>query len=169
MKEIILTSVNLYQGCIDMPEGFEINREQLSTEILFSSIFNKKLEFSKNIDKINTYLREFIYLKYKFTLVNMDTWGSVLLPSDHLDNIIEVNLMDLKNSPDYIMIYGVNINSNSFKINIEYDNNRRKKNNKEITLNNNEFVMFPSILKYSILENTSNKPNIFLTTTYEYI
>ena len=77
--------------------------------------------------------------------------------------------MDLKNSCDYVMFYGVHINDDSFKIKIEFDDNRRKTNYKEIILHNNDFVIFPSSQRYSILENTSNSPNIALIGTYEYM
>jgi hypothetical protein len=169
MKEEILTSVRVFTGHINMPEGFEINKNEIGKEILSSSILKTSFPFMREIDKIDTYLREYIYLDYKIWLVQKNINGLVFLPNDHSDNQLEIDKMDLKNSCDYVMFYGVHINDDSFKIKIEFDDNRRKTNYKEIILHNNDFVIFPSSQRYSILENTSNSPNIALIGTYEYM
>jgi hypothetical protein len=82
---------------------------------------------------------------------------------------LQVDKVDLKNSPDYVMLYGVNLGKDSCKIHIEYDSNRRKGQSWEIPLNNNDFVMFPSTQRYHITANTSDQLNFILTTTYEFI
>ena len=76
--------------------------------------------------------------------------------------------MDLKNSPDYIMLYGVDIEKNSCNICIEYDDNRRKGRGWKITLNNNDFVMFPSTQKYFLTFDNTKQSSFILTTTYTY-
>jgi hypothetical protein len=74
--------------------------------------------------------------------------------------------MDLKNSPDFVMLYGVKIEKDSCSICIEYDDNRLKNKHKIIKLNTNKFILFPSNLVYYI-NNASSETNYILTTTYE--
>ena len=70
MQKKVLSEIGLYYGDVAMPKGFEIDREQLQSDILSSNINNKDLPFSKNWDMLNTYLREHIKVEYDFTLVN---------------------------------------------------------------------------------------------------
>ena len=65
------------------------------------------------------------------------------------------------------MLYGVNINNCSVKI--YYDSNRRKGRSWDIPLENNKFIMFPSMQQYVITNNQKDNLNTILKTTYEYI
>jgi len=170
MHKKVLSEINLYSGKIKMPNGFEINREALGKEILFNEVYKKPLVAPiREIDKIYTYQREYMYLRYKFTLINVNSWGCVIPPRQHFDNYLHLDETNLKNEPDFMGIYGVHVNDDSLQIVLEYDSNRRKCNKEKIILKNNEFIIFPSTLRCSILENTSAESNIILNTTYEYV
>jgi len=170
MHKKVLSEISLYKGSINMPEGFEIDREKLSKEILFNEVFKRPLVAPmRELDKIHSYIREFIRLDHNLHLINQQSWGCVFSPRDHVDNYLNLDLMDLRNQADYMMIYGVHVNDESLQIILEYDNNRRKSNNEKIILHNNEFIIFPTTLRCSVLENTSNNSNIILNTFYEYI
>jgi hypothetical protein len=168
MHKKILSQIDLYFGQIEMPKGFEIDREKLSIDILSSTIYNREFPFSKSWDMLQTYLREHINLEYGFTLVNKKTIGSIYKPGEYSNLLLQVDPVDLRNSPDYIMLYGVNIGKDSCKVFIEYDDNRRKNKSWEIPLNNNDFIMFPSTQRYYITANKSEQLNFILTTTYEF-
>jgi len=169
MKKIILSELGLYYGSIEMPKGFEIDQEKLSIDIFTSTIHNREFPFSKSWDMLQTYLREHIYLEYGFTLVNKKTIGNIYKPGQQSHSYLQVDPVDLRHSPDYVMLYGVNLSKDSCKVFIEYDDNRRKGKSWEIPLNTNNFVMFPSTQKYHITTNTSDQLNFILTTTYEYL
>lgn len=169
MRKKILSEIDLYSGQINMPRGFEINRERLSKDILSYVINKNQFPFSKTWDMLQTYLREHINLRYRFSLVHMKTIGNIYQPRQYSNSLLQVDKIDLKNSPDYVMLYGVNLGKDSCKIHIEYDSNRRKGQSWEIPLNNNDFVMFPSTQRYHITANTSDQLNFILTTTYEFI
>jgi hypothetical protein len=169
MKKIILSEIDLHYGTIKMPEGFEIDREKLSADILSFTCNNTEFPFSRSWDMLQTYLREHINLEYGFTLVHKKTIGNIYKPRQHSHSYLQVDPVDLRNSPDYVMLYGVNVEKNSCKVFIEYDDNRRKGRSWEIPLNNNDFVMFPSTQRYHITVNSSQQLNFILTTTYEYI
>ena len=169
MKRNILSNISLYYGQIEMPKGFEIDREKLSVDILSSTIYNREFPFSKSWDMLQTYLREHIYLDYGFTLVPKKTIGNIYATRQHSHSLLQLDPVDLRNSPDYVMLYGVHIGKNSCKVFIEYDDNRRKGRSWEIPLNNNDFVMFPSTQRYHITTNTSEQLNFILTATYVYM
>jgi hypothetical protein len=80
-----------------------------------------------------------------------------------------VDPVDLRNSPDYTLVYGVDVEDNSCELIIEYDDNRRKNRTWHLPIKNNHFIMFPATNKYSFSPNTSNGLNIILTINYEYI
>jgi hypothetical protein len=169
MEKKVLSHIDLYYGQIEMPKGFEIDREKLSQDILSSTIYNREFPFSRSWDMLQTYLREHIYLEYGFTLIHKKTTGNIYKPRQYSNSLLQVDTVNLINSPDYVMLYGVNVGKGSCKVFIEYDDNRRKGRSWELPLNNNDFVMFPSTQRYHITANTSEQLNFILTTTYEFI
>ena len=169
MHKKVLSQIDLHFGQVEMPKGFEINRESLGADILSSTIYNREFPFSRSWDMLQTYLREHINLEYGFTLVHKKTIGNIYKPRHHSHSYLQVDPVDLRHSPDYVMLYGVNIGKDSCKVFIEYDDNRRKGRSWEIPLNNNDFIMFPSTQRYYITSNTSEQLNFILTTTYEFI
>jgi hypothetical protein len=169
MFKKVLSEIDLHFGQIKMPKGFAIDREKLGADILSSTIYNREFPFSRSWDMLQTYLREHINLEYGFTLIHKKTIGNIYKPRQHSHYYLQVDPVDLRHSPDYVMMYGVNIGKDSCKVFIEYDDNRRKGRSWEIPLNNNDFVMFPSTQRYHITANTSEQLNFILTTTYEFI
>ena len=116
---------------------------------------------------LNTYMREHINVEHGFTLINKETWGSVYKPQEISIPLLNIDPVDLKNSPDYTFLYGVSVKDCSVRI--HYDQNRRSGRSWDIPLTNNSFVMFPSTQMYYITNNQKDSLNFILTTTYEYI
>jgi len=100
MKKLILSEVNLYYGAIEMPKGFEIDREKLSIDIFTSTIHNKEFTFSKSWDILHTYLREHINLEYGLNLIHKKTIGKNYKPRQHSHSYLQVDPVDLRHSPD---------------------------------------------------------------------
>ena len=167
MQKKVLSEIGLYYGDVAMPKGFEIDREQLQSDILSSNINNKDLPFSKNWDMLNTYLREHIKVEYDFTLVNKKTWGNVYKPQEISVPLLNIDPVDLRNAPDYTLLYGVNVKDCSVRI--HYDANRRAGKSWDIPLKNNQFIMFPSTQMYYITNNQKDSLNFILTITHEFI
>lgn len=163
----ILSEIDLYTGTILMPKGFEIDKEILQTDIIKEQIQDCKFPFSKEWDKLNTYLREHIKVEYDFTLINKLTTGYTFKPYQTSYPQKDINEVDLKNSSDYTMLYGVNVNNCLVKI--YYDHNKRKGRTWDIKLNNNNFIMFPSTQQYVITNKQKDNLNLILKITYEYI
>ena len=167
MHKKVLSEIDLHYGTVDMPKGFEIDRDKLQSDILSSQIKNLEFPFSREWDKLNTYMREHITVEHGFTLINKETWGNVYKPKEISIPLLNIDPVDLKNSPDYTFLYGVNVKDCSVRI--HYDQNRRAGRSWDIPLTNNSFVMFPSTQMYYITNTQTDSLNFILTTTYEYI
>ena len=167
MQKKVLSEIALYYGDVAMPKGFEIDRDKLQSDILKSRINDKKFPYSREWDKLNTYLREHINVEYGFQLVNKEMWGNVYKPKEISIPLLNIDPVDLRNSPDYILLYGVNVKDCSVKI--HYDDNRRAGRSWDIPLTNNKFIMFPSMQMYYITNNQKDSLNSILTITNEFI
>ena len=167
MQKKVLSEQALYYGDIDMPKGFEIDRDKLQSDILKSNINNKEFPYSREWDKLNTYVREHINVEYGFQLVNKETWGNVYKPKEISIPLLNIDPVDLRNSPDYVVLYGVNVKDCSVRI--HYDDNRRAGRSWDIPLKNNQFIMFPSTNMYYITNNQKDSLNFILTITNEFI
>jgi len=166
MEKNILSEQAIYYGNVLMPKGFEIDLNQLRADILQSEIEKKDIKFSKNFDKLNTFIKDHVCLKYDINLIYKSTWGNFYQPHTITEPLLQVNPVDLKHSPDFVLLYGVQV-KNCF-IKIYYDDNRKKGRSWEIELLNNMFIMFPSTNMYTISNNTDNL-NIVNTIAYEYV
>ena len=167
MQKKVLSEIDLHYGTIDMPKGFEIDRDKFQADILSSQINDSQFPFSRNWDMLNTYMLEHIRLEHGFTLVNKETWGNVYKPKELSIPLLNIDPVDLRNSPDYTFLYGVNVKDCSVRI--HYDQNRRAGRSWDISLKNNSFIMFPSTQMYYITNNQKDSLNFILTTTYEFI
>jgi hypothetical protein len=167
MQKKVLTEQALYYGDVAMPKGFEIDRDKLQSDILKSQIHNKEFPYSREWDKLNTYLREHINVEYGFQLVNKETWGNVYKPKEISIPLLNIDPVDLRNSPDYTLLYGVNVKDCSVRI--HYDDNRRAGRSWDMPLKNNQFIMFPSTNMYYITNNQKDSLNFILTITNEFI
>jgi hypothetical protein len=167
MQKKVLSEIGLYYGDVAMPKGFEIDRDKLQSDILSSNVKNKEFSFSREWDKLNTYVREHINVEYGFTIINKETWGNVYKPKEISIPLLNIDPVDLRNSPDYILLYGVNVKDCSVRI--HYDDNRRAGRSWDIPLTNNRFIMFPSMQMYYITNDQKDSLNSILTITHEFI
>ena len=167
MQKKVLSEIALYYGDVEMPKDWDIDRDKLQQDILTSNVTDSPFPFSKEWDKLNTYLREHINLNYNLNLVNKQVWGNMYKPQETTIPLLNIDPMDLHNSPDYILLYGVNVEN--CIVRIHYEHNRRKGRSWDISLTNNKFIMFPSTCMYYLTNNQKNNLNFVQTITYEYI
>ena len=167
MQKKVLTEQALYYGDVAMPKNWDIDRDKLSNDIVQSIIQKKDFPFSRTFDMLTTYLREHINLDYGFNLVNKEMWGNMYKPQETTIPLLNIDPIDLRNSPDYTFLYGVNV-KNCF-VRIHYEDNRRKGRSWDMPLTNNKFIMFPSTCMYYLTNNQKDSLNFVQTITYEYI
>ena len=167
MEKIVLTEQSLYYGDVAMPKDWDIDRDKLQKDILNSQLTNSPFPFSRTFDMLNTYMRDHVNLEYGFTLVNKDTYGNIYKPEETSQPFINVDPVDLRNSPDYTLLYGVK--TQNCMIRIHYEDNRRKGRSWDIELKDNMFIMFPSTNMYYITNSQKESLNFIQTILYEFI
>ena len=167
MQKKVLSEIGLYYGDVVMPKHWEIDPIELSHHILHSNLTNEKLQFSRTWDKLNTYLRDHINLKYGFQLINKETWGDMYKPNQTTIPLLNIDPVDLRNSPDFTLLYGVKVKD--CMVRIHFEDNRRKGRSWDIELKNNMFIMFPTTNMYYITNNQKDSLNFVQTILYEYI
>ena len=178
----ILSEISIIHGSVDMPKNFEINRRLLKESIVYSNLISKEdaklntfylpypryaVNFpTKVVGMLNAYITEYIFLNHKLNLRNLDVWGNVFLPNEHYNFIKHIDTLDLRNSADYIMLYGVDITDPNSKIIFHYNDNRKKDREFTMPLKSNQFIIFPSTLSHTITKNKSEDLNTVLTISY---
>ncbi len=167
MQKKVLSEQALYYGDVSMPKDWDIDRNRLSEDIIKSTVKNESFPFSRAFDMLDTYMREHIFLKYEFTLIGKDKWGNFYKPGETSQPFINVDPVDLKNSPDYTLLYGVKVKN--CMVRIHYEDNRRKGRSWDIELKNNMFIMFPSTNMYYITNKQKDSLNFVQTIAYEFI
>mgnify|MGYP003133183498 FL=1 len=167
MQKKVLSEQALYYGDVSMPKGFEIDSDKLTNNILQSSIQNKELPFTKTWDMLNTYIREHIKLEHDLSIANKLTWGNIFKPNETTPPLLNIDPVDLRNSPDFVLLYGIKVDNCS--VQIHYDDNRRKGKSWDIPIVNNKFIMFPSMCMYYLTNKQKDSLNFVQTITYEYI
>ena len=167
MQKKVLTEQALYYGDVVMPKDWDIDRDKLQQDILTSHVTDSPFPFSRTFDMLNTYMRDHINLDYGFTLINKETWGNIYKPKETTIPLLHIDPVDLRNSPDFTLLYGVKVKD--CMVRIHYEDNRRKGRSWDIELTNNKFIMFPSTNMYYITNNQKDSLNFVQTITYEYI
>ena len=167
MQKKVLSEQALYYGDIAMPKGFEIDRDKLCNDILTSELQDCQFPFSRTWDMLNTYMRDHVNVEYGINLVNKETWGNMYKPNQTTIPLLNIEPVDLRNSPDFVLLYGVKVKD--CMVRIHFDDNRRKGRSWDIPLTNNQFIMFPSTNMYYITNNQKDSLNFIQTITYEYI
>jgi hypothetical protein len=111
-------------------------------------------------------MRDHIGLEYNIHLVNKNSWGDIYKPNQTSTPLLDVDPVDLRNSPDFTLLYGVKVDK--CWVRIHYEDNRRKGRSWDIELKNNMFIMFPSTNMYYIKNGQKDNLNFIQTITYEY-
>tara|TARA_Y100000004_G_scaffold56320_1_gene62693 strand:+ start:339 stop:842 length:504 start_codon:yes stop_codon:yes gene_type:complete len=167
MQKKVLSEIALYYGDVAMPKDWDIDRDKLQNDILKSNVTDSPFSFSRTWDILNTYMRDHINLEYGIQLINKETWGNMYKPQETTIPLLNIDPIDLRNSPDFTLLYGVNVKD--CNVRIHYENNRRKGRSWDIELKNNKFIMFPSSNMYYLTNKQKDSLNFVQTITYEYI
>ena len=132
MQKKVLTEQALYYGDVTMPKDWDIDRDKLAEDTLKSQLNNKQFPFSRTWDMLNTYVRDHVGLEYGVNLINKETWGDVYTPNERTIPLLNIDPVDLRNSPDFTMLYGVKVKD--CNVRIHYEDNRRKGRSWDIEL-----------------------------------
>ena len=167
MHKNVLSEQALYYGEIAMPKGWDIDRDKLQQDIIASQVTNSPFPFSRTFDMLSTYMRDHFAMHYGPTLIQKETWGNMYKPNETTIPLLNIDPVDLRNSPDFTLLYGVKVED--CNVRIHYEDNRRKGRSWDIPLENNQFIMFPSTNMYYITNNQKDSLNFVQTITYEFV
>ena len=175
MQKQVVSEIAIIHGTVDSPKGFEIDREKIKNDIISSFVSNKKFNdsdyevpFSQPLQWFQDYIRDFFKSEHNQTLIPKLNFAYILNPGQASINRNTVDLVDLRNSPDYTLLYGVDIDD-KLDVTIEYNDNRRANRSWTIPLQNNKFIIFPSMQRFYVSENKTKRIQTILLTSYEYI
>ena len=164
MHKKVLAEQALYHGDVKMPAGWEINQEQFTSDILESKYSKSEFKFSKNYDRLNTFVTEHLNMKFDLRLCQKETWGNIYKPKQTTKQMLEADLMNLRASADFVLLYGVKVKDCT--VHISYDDNRVKDKTWSIPLTDNKFLVFPATNPYYIENNQTDFLNFIHVTTY---
>ena len=165
MKKKVLTEQAIYSDIVKLPKGYEVNSLEMCQNIFKCFYKNNNAVFCKSWDQLNRYIIENVQLRHQIKLINKKTWGNIFTPNEEYTCLSPVDPVDLKNSPDFTCIYG--INTEECYVTIYYDDNRRKGRSFKMPLKHNSFIMFPSTNIYTISNNQKSSLNFVQTITFE--
>jgi hypothetical protein len=166
----VLSEIAIYNGKVKMPKGFEIEKDELVKNITLSNYYeNINYPFSIAWDKLKTYITDFILIEHKLNLVSKLSYGNFYEKNEISNPKIDINPMDLNNSPDFVLLYGVEIDPGTCKIIINYDDNKIKGKFFEFNLENDDFIIFPSSQFYYIKNNKNSYLNFVQTILFDLI
>jgi hypothetical protein len=168
MERKILENLDLIYGQVEMPKGFEIDQQVMVADIFLSEIYERSYPLSIPTDMLDTYIRDFIKVRYKKNLQLKKIFGNVYRPNEMSSPKLQINPFDLLNSPEYVLLYGAKINTKSCDVRISFTNIEYKYTEYAIPLETNKFVLFPARFSYWITKNTSQKDNFILTMNYNH-
>ena len=183
MKKKVLTEVALFTGTVKRPKGYEQNNAQIKADILEAQLqhntvtdsptsyrfFDYKLKYSKDMGYIHEWVKEYAEVKHNLVLVEELSFGNIIQYAEQSFSrkVLEEN--DLKNEPDYVMVYAVDVYPDSAQVVIEYDNNKRRDKTWFQPLNTGDFALFPTNQRFFLAGNETKHPNTFLITTFKEV
>ena len=166
IKKKVLSEVDLYTGKIVMPKNTLIDTNKIRSKILEESLTKKNYSYLE-LDVLNRYIMEHLKVENNLILINEEFFGNIYKPSETSTPLLNADFFDLKNSVDYTLLYGVNVEN--CIVTIHYDNNRKKNKNLTIPLENNHIIMFPATCMYYIKNLQKDQLNFIQTILYKYI
>lgn len=178
MYKKILSQTILFEGEIKLPKHHEVDRYLIKSDILYSKINQRtvsqnpyhfafgdyEINSSKPLELVRAYFHEKARVYHNLVLEPRLSFGNVFDPKQQSFFRNMIDPTNIKDSPDFVMIYGVDVKDAS--VVLETQNKRGINELSSYPIENNKFIAFPSYVRFFINENDSFNTNVFLTTTY---
>ena len=111
-KKILVTGASSGLG-----RSIAIECSKMGASVVITGRNKERLQ--ETYDKLNTYIRDFIGVKHNINLVNKSTWGNIYKPNETTIPLLNIDPVDLRNSPDFTMLYGVKVKDCNVRIHYE--------------------------------------------------
>tara|TARA_B100000029_G_scaffold173540_1_gene170129 strand:- start:8399 stop:8959 length:561 start_codon:yes stop_codon:yes gene_type:complete len=181
MNIITLSRTDIFYGEVNQKE-LDLDRNQIKYKIYESFIENKLEEkISDHLKVMNCdamfHLTHYIIDYFLFysnkrrlgfsKIINgSKQFGYCVLPGSSTLSKSHNKPLDPITSPDFTLVYCVDVQEGSSDLVIEYDDHRRKGRSWQFPVKNNCYYMFNSSLRYYITKNKSDRINTFFIQTY---
>lgn len=170
IEKTVLTEVPLFTGDIKMPKGWHLERDEMVKQATVSHYYEDiDHPFYTTVDRLQTFILEYMTVEHKINILR----GNNHAPSARYYErneiskpLITVDNFNLRSSPDWVLLYGIEIDPGSCIINIKYDDNRLKDRIWKVDLETNKFIMFPAILQYFVENKNNSYLNYVQTLTF---
>lgn len=175
MEKINLSSTNLYYGFV--PRLVKLNLNEIQKNIIKNQ--SKKIILDKfdlknhylyydweiNLDYLVAYIINFINIDHNKTFYLTNKFGFqsfVINPEELIQSHNFFDNYDIKNSPDYTLIFCVKNEETPINFYLDYTDHRDKDRIHKISLETNKFIIFNSDLKFRTEKNKNKDNSYFL-------
>ena len=170
MNKKLLSEIAFYYGTVKMPKGFEIRKDVLVKNVSLSQLYiDVNHDFNREFDKLKTYICDYMRVDHQYNLILKDNWGNYFERNEKTKPLLQLDPVDLKNSADFVCLYGVETDGDTCEITLHYDDNRRKGRTWIYKLKTNNYIIFPSTQLYCIDNKNNRHLNYVETLTFQYI
>lgn len=180
MKKVILNQEVLYYDFVNCPKGYEIDRHQIRHEMMWGYLNSKKehptltqypMRHCLSFDYLGEYIRDFLgqFVEHQFKLVFKQRFGYILKQDEYVASRNDIDILDIKASPVYTLVYGVELEDHSSNLIIHHNIKKTPNCTWSIPMQNNKFIIFPSHLNYEITSNNSKLNSFYLIQTYDEV
>jgi|TARA_A100001391_G_scaffold94243_1_gene62516 hypothetical protein len=165
IKKIKFFELSMYEGKVQMPKGFEINSDVLISKLFQENLLDNKFRSSKEFDKVNSYIIEYMYVQHEIPLRFVDTWGNYYKSKTVTKPLRQFSPSFPEETGNLVALYGIDV-SNCF-IRLQYADSKDIKCSKVIELKKNNFVIFPASFVYQISSFQEKNFNFIQTIIYD--
>lgn len=183
-QEIELEKKSIYWDYVHTPEGYEVKRDKIKSSALFHFFIEQnrlsgdptnhtyndfKVDYMKEVDYFLALIRERYAQKKDRGLVLNKSWCNVYYPGEMSLSRNQLKIGNLEQSPDYTLVYGLDVVKDSTNLVIEWETNRKYTLNWTMPMENNKYAIFPSGCNYYFTKNKADQINVFFGATYTEI
>ena len=165
IKKTNFFELSMYEGKIKMPKGFEINSDVLISKLFQENLLDNKFRSSKEFDKLNSYIIEYMYIQYQLPFRFLKTWGDYYKSKTITRPLRQFNPSFPEETGNLVALYGIDV-ANCF-IRLQYTVNKDLKCSEIVELKKNNFVIFPANFVYQISSFQEKNFNFIQTIIYD--
>jgi len=179
MEKINLSSTNLYHGFVSHLAKLDLNQIQKNivknqSKKITLDDFDLKNQYSHydweiNLDYLVHYIIDFANVEYNKTFYLTDKFNFqslIVNPQELIQSHNFFDNYDIKNSPDYTLIFCVKNGETPINFYLDYTDHRDKDRIYKMPLETNRYIIFNSDLKFRTEKNKNKDNSYFLVLNF---
>lgn len=170
IEKTILTEIPLFTGEVKMPKGWHLEKDEMVKQTTVSHYYEDVDHlFYRTLDRLQTFILDYMRMEHNHAIVKgngHEPKARYYERNEISKPLIAVDNFNLRSSPDWVLLYGIEIDPGSCIINIKYDDNKLKDRMWKVDLETNKFIMFPATLQYFVENKNNSHLNYIQTLTF---